>query len=64
MKLYKKIDLFYQGDYVCSTMQSKTCREAKERYLDACKRFPNLVVHKVILKNPKDLRARFDRGAK
>lgn len=27
-----KIDLFINGCYVCSTDQSKTCKEAKEKY--------------------------------
>ena len=33
-----KIDLFIDGAYVCSTDQSKTCKEAREKYL---KRYPN-----------------------
>ena len=27
-----KIDLFLNGAYLCSTDQSKTCKEAKKRY--------------------------------
>ena len=30
----KKIDLFYNGQYLCSTNMSKTCREAKARLLE------------------------------
>lgn len=29
-----KIDLFLNGAYLCSTEQSKTCKEAKKRYSD------------------------------
>jgi hypothetical protein len=29
-----KIDLFLNGSYLCSTDQSKTCKEAKKRYAD------------------------------
>ncbi len=28
MKTYKKIDLFVDGEYVCSTIRSKTCKAA------------------------------------
>ena len=27
--MYKKIDLFYDGKYLCSTNQYKTCKAAK-----------------------------------
>jgi hypothetical protein len=33
-----KIDIFLNGKYVCSTDQSKTCKQAKEKYL---KHYPN-----------------------
>lgn len=33
MKKYKKIDLYFAGDYLCSTNQSKTCKEAVRNYL-------------------------------
>jgi hypothetical protein len=33
MKLFKKIDLYYQGDYLHSTAQAKTCKKAIENYL-------------------------------
>lgn len=33
MKTYRKIDIYYDGKYMCSTMQSKTCKEAKERFI-------------------------------
>lgn len=30
--MVKKIDIFYDGHYMCSTNQFKTCKEAKEKY--------------------------------
>lgn len=29
----KKIDIYYDGRYYCSTTQSKTCKEAKEKFI-------------------------------
>ena len=31
---YRKIDLFYDGAYICSTTRSRTCREAKAALLE------------------------------
>jgi hypothetical protein len=31
-KTMKKIDIYYNGNYVCSTTQRKTCKEAKEKF--------------------------------
>ena len=31
---YRKIDLFYNGAYICSTTWSRTCREAKAALLE------------------------------
>lgn len=64
MKLYKKINLYFAGDYVCSTMQSKTCRDAKKRYLQTLENrshsFAGLgLVESTILKYPKLLKAGF-----
>lgn len=61
MKLHPKIDLYFAGDYLCSTKQSKTCKEAIQRYLDRAKLTPNLVLQSRILKNPSKLKARFDK---
>lgn len=65
MKLHKKIDLYFAGDYWRSTNQSKTCREAKKNALDSIEsRSHSLggigLVEKRILKNPEQLKARFD----
>ena len=60
----KKIDLFFNGDYVCSTMQSKTCRDARLAYLDnatiAKSKLGGIsLVQKVILNRPELLKARY-----
>lgn len=31
--MYKKINIYYKGVYICSTNQSKTCKEAKEKFI-------------------------------
>lgn len=63
MKTYKKIDLFFNGDYLCTTAQSKTCREAIAKYLDRVNRsdFYNTLVDSRIKKHPKLLKARFQK---
>jgi hypothetical protein len=64
MKTYKKIDLFFEGSYLCSTNQSKTCKEAVRRYLETLE----LRAHSfagvgrldaLILRQPKQLKAYF-----
>ena len=69
MKTFKKIDLFYLGDYVCSTNQSKTCKEAVRKYLESIEtRNHSLggtgLLDYMILKHPKELRASFDKTKK
>ena len=72
MKLYKKIHLIYDGEYVCSTNQSKTCKEAVMKYLitkikdrdfhkNNIKDYPNSIYAK-IYKNPTLLKACFDKS--
>lgn len=63
MKTYAKIDLYYMGDYICSTNQSRTCKAAIAAYLERIRyhSFYNGLVDRMILKNPKGLKARFDR---
>lgn len=57
----KKIDLFYSGDYLCSTNQAKTCKAAIQNYLQRIEygKFYNGLVDRQILNNPKQLKARF-----
>lgn len=55
----KKIDLYFLGDYMCTTQQSKTCREARLKFLESCKRLDHSLLNRVILKYPKELKARF-----
>lgn len=66
MKTYAKIDLFYARDYLCSTNQSKTCREAVEKYLERAQYYKPYagLLDSQILKNPKLLKARFDKRAR
>lgn len=59
----RKIDLFFAGDYLCTTQQSKTCKEAVKKYLERIEygKFYNTLVDQRILKHPKLLRARFQK---
>lgn len=61
MKTSKKIDLYFNGDFLCSTNQSKTCKDAIKKYLDRISnyKFYNTLVDKQILKNTNLLKARF-----
>ena len=34
--MYKKINIFYNGVYMCSTNQARTCKEAVER-VESCR---------------------------
>lgn len=55
-----KIDLFYNGDYLCTTSQSKTCKDARTKYLEriAYGKYYNGLVDRQILKHPELLKAR------
>lgn len=55
--MYKKIDLFYDGTYLCSTNMHKKCKDAKDMYLAAT------TIEK-IKKEPKKLKAYFDKEGK
>lgn len=67
--MHKKIDLYFNGDYLCSTNQSKTCKEAVQKYLfglsqEVIRNHPKplaSIVDQRIFKNPKLLKARFDK---
>lgn len=61
MKTFKKINLFYNGDYLCSTNQSKTCKDAVKRYLERITYYSyyNGLVDRQIIKNPHLLKGRF-----
>lgn len=69
MKTYKKIDLYFNGDYLCSTMQSKTCKEAVHKYIlglshEVMRNHPKplaSIVDQRIFKHPTLLKARFDK---
>lgn len=63
MKTYRKIDLYFMGDYLYSTNQSKTCKAARLAVLERLRtrRFYNSLVDRVILKYPHELKARFSK---
>jgi hypothetical protein len=63
MKLFKKIDLYFAGDYLCSTNQSKTCREAKRRYIESITYLKdyNSLTNTQAMKNPELVKARFSK---
>lgn len=61
----KKIDLFFNGKYLCSTKQAKTCKEAKEKYINAIKSSTvQTGTYDAILKNTDKLKAFFDKERK
>lgn len=64
MKFFRKIDLYFNGDYLCSTNQSRTCRDAVKAYLERISRgnYYNTLVGSRILNRPDPLKARFNRG--
>ena len=62
MKLYQKIDLFFAGQYLCTTQQYKTCKGFRKSYLESLElRSRSLggigLVDAQILKHPKLLKA-------
>lgn len=64
---YKKIDLFFNGDYLCSTNQSKTCKAATARYIELAEQSKHSFtgttrLQDAVLKNPKGLKAYFDKS--
>jgi len=69
----KKIDITFNGSYMCSTNASKTCKEAKEKFLkNQEKILENNVGYSLsvesrardILANPHLVKANFDKEAK
>lgn len=66
VKIYKKIDFFYCGDYLWSTNQSKTCREAKTKLLSNLENKSHSIggltlVETRVLNNPSHLKAKFSK---
>lgn len=64
MKLYKKIDIFWCDEYICSTNQSKTCKEAKRRYVESLETRSHQLgglglLETRILKTPEQIKAKF-----
>ena len=66
MKQYQKIDVYFNGDYVCSTTQSKTCKAAIASLLDSATRQKHSIAGSSLtndrfLKHPKLLKARYSK---
>jgi hypothetical protein len=59
--MFKKIDLFYKGNYLCSTNASRTCREAKEKYVKNILTNSSYPKHIEMMQNVKELKAFFDK---
>ncbi len=64
MPPYKKIDLYFKGDYVCSTIIAKTCKQAVRDYLTIVENSKHSFcgttrLQEMILKRPQDLKAYF-----
>jgi len=61
---YKKIDLFYAGDYFATTTWAKTCKEAVEKCIENIETRSHQLggiglVEKQVLKNKHLLKGRF-----
>lgn len=64
VKTYKKINFFYCGDYLFSTNQSKTCKEAKAKLLCQLENKAHAIggltrLESRVLNNPQYLKAKF-----
>lgn len=62
--MFKKIDLYFNGDYLFSTNMAKTCKEAKNKYINMIENRSDCnlsLVDRQIKKNPKGLTAYFDK---
>ena len=59
-----KIDIFYDGNYLCSTDWHKTCKEAKENYVKGRNNDRNLTPGRKLVQSegfdPNKLKAFFD----
>lgn len=67
--IFKKIDIFFKGVYLYSTNKSKTCKKAKERFINAVKlNDPKMPLKentgftiKDLLENPDELKTYFNK---
>lgn len=59
----KKIDIHYKGVYLCSTIQARTCKQAKAAFLESVKESKtHYYKHfSFILDEPTKLKANFDK---
>jgi len=63
MKLYKKIDIYFKGQYIASTNLSRTCKDAKTKFLEIYEKY-NIDIHRAIRNEPDKLKTYFDRNSK
>lgn len=69
MKQYKKIDLYFNGDYLFSTTWHKTCKAAIQSVINDAEVAKHSFcgttrIQDAILKNPKGLKAYLDKDRK
>ena len=67
MKLYKKIDIYFDGNYYTSTNQSKTCKQALASLVERLETKKHSMgglspLDSYILKNKHLLKASFNKG--
>lgn len=66
MRTYRKIDIYFMGDYLASTEQAETCKEACAKYLEALARKNSTLggltfLERCVLRWPRALRGRFSK---
>lgn len=66
MKTYKKIDLYFMGDYYASTNWSKTCKDAIQNLINRLEETKHKLgglssLDEHILKNKSGLKAKFSK---
>jgi hypothetical protein len=73
--MYKKINIYYAGRYICSTNQAKSCKEAKQNFInrpqwEGIKQDNNfntlypviLCTNKITNLDPNKVKARYDKS--
>lgn len=41
---YRKIDIYFEGRYICSTTWSKDCKEAKDKFVELYPQYDSLSI--------------------
>lgn len=50
-----KIEIFYANEYICTTMKSKTCKEAIKVFIDSLDTLPNFFRTKMLEMTPQGI---------